>query len=64
MSRGLGDVYKRQEIGGPPRAHQLEMRASWTADGIDLAPHVEAFAAVVAHVAGLPPEGVTELGSR
>ena len=52
------------EIGGPPRAHQLEMRASWTADGIDLAPHVEAFAAVVAHVAGLPPEGVTELGSR
>jgi len=25
---------------------------------------VEAFAAVVAHVAGLPPEGVTELGSR
>lgn len=49
------------EIGGPPRAHQLEMRASWTADGIDLAPHVEAFAHVLANVAGLPPEGVTDL---
>ena len=52
------------EIGGPPRAYQLEMRASWTADGLDLAPHVEAFSQVLAHVAGLPPEGVTELGHR
>lgn len=52
------------EIGGPPRAYQLEMRASWTADGLDLAPHVEAFSKVLAHVAGLPPEGVTELGRR
>lgn len=52
------------EIGGPPRAYQLEMRASWTADGLDLAPHVEAFAHVLALVAGLPPEGVTELGRR
>lgn len=50
------------EIGGPPRAYQLEMRASWTADGLDLAPHVEAFANVLALVAGLPPEGVTQLG--
>ena len=50
------------EIGGPPRAYQLEMRASWTAEGLDLAPHVEAFAQVLAHVAGLPPEGVAELG--
>lgn len=49
------------EIGGPPRAHQMEMRASWTADGIDLSSHVEAFAAVLANVAGLPPEGVTDL---
>lgn len=52
------------EIGGPPRAYQLEMRASWTADGIDLAPHVEAFSQVLAHVAGLPPEGVSEIGRR
>ncbi len=50
------------EIGGPPHAYQLEMRASWTAEGLDLAPHVEAFAQVLALVAGLPPEGVAELG--
>ncbi|WP_409338257.1 DUF3000 domain-containing protein [Corynebacterium sp. LK2510] len=52
------------EIGGPPRAYQLEMRASWTADGIDLSTHVEAFARVLALVAGLPPENVTELRAR
>lgn len=52
------------EIGGPPRAYQLEMRASWTAEGLDLSSHVEAFAAVLALVAGLPPEGVTELGRQ
>lgn len=50
------------EIGGPPRAHQLEMRASWTAAGLDLTAHVEAFAQVLANVAGLPPEGITQLG--
>lgn len=50
------------EIGGPPRAYQLEMRASWTASGTDLTAHVTAFSRVLAHVAGLPPEGVTELG--
>ncbi|MEJ5996884.1 DUF3000 domain-containing protein [Corynebacterium sp. H130] len=50
------------DIGGPPRAFQLELRASWTAQSHDLAPHVEAFAAVLANVAGLPPEGVAELG--
>lgn len=49
------------EIGGPPRAHQLEMRASWTAEATDLSPHVEAFAQVLANVAGLPPEGITDL---
>lgn len=49
------------EIGGPPRAHQLEMRASWTAEDLDLTKHVEAFSRVLANVAGLPPEGVTEL---
>lgn len=51
------------EIGGPPRAFQLELRASWTAKTNDLAPHVEAFAQVLANVAGLPPEGVAEIGS-
>lgn len=52
------------EIGGPPRAYQLEMRASWTAEGIDLKSHVEAFSKVLALVAGLPPEGVAQLGVR
>lgn len=50
------------DIGGPPRAYQLELRASWTATDNNLAPHVAAFAHVLANVAGLPPEGVTELG--
>lgn len=50
------------DIGGPPRAFQLEMRASWTATGADLSAHVQAFAQVLANVAGLPPEGVTQLG--
>lgn len=52
------------EIGGPPRAYQLEMRATWTAEGTDLQHHVEAFSKVLAHVAGLPPEGVAQLGPR
>lgn len=52
------------DIGGPPRAYQIEMRASWTADSTDLSHHVEAFSKVLAHVAGLPPEGVTELERR
>ena len=50
------------EIGGPPRSHQMEMRASWTAEALDLTPHVLAFSRVLANVAGLPPEGVTRLG--
>lgn len=50
------------DIGGPPQAFQLELRASWTAEDNNLAPHVEAFAAVLANIAGLPPVGVTMLG--
>ncbi|MCX5042547.1 DUF3000 domain-containing protein [Aldersonia sp. NBC_00410] len=52
------------DIAGPPRAHQLELRASWTATSVELAPHVEAFCEVLAYAAGLPPVGVTELGNR
>lgn len=52
------------DIAGPPRAHQLELRASWTAPTADgLAGHLEAFCEVLASTAGLPPVGVTELGS-
>ncbi|WP_047260644.1 DUF3000 domain-containing protein [Corynebacterium uterequi] len=52
------------EIGGPPRAYQVEMRASWTAGSESLTAHVEAFAAVVAALAGLPPSGVSTLPAR
>ena len=46
------------------RAHQLELRASWTATTLELGPHVQAFCEVLEHAAGLPPTGVTDLGSR
>ncbi|HEY5855472.1 MAG TPA: DUF3000 domain-containing protein [Aldersonia sp.] len=52
------------DMAGPPRVHQLELRASWTATTTDLAPHVEAFCEVLAYAAGLPPIGVTELGRQ
>ncbi|HIW92027.1 MAG TPA: DUF3000 domain-containing protein [Candidatus Corynebacterium avicola] len=52
------------DIAGPASAYQVELRASWTATGTDLSGHVSAFAHVLANVAGLPPEGVTAIGSR
>ena len=52
------------DISGPPRAHQLEIRASWTATTLALGIHVEAFCEVLEHAAGLPPSGVTDLSSR
>jgi hypothetical protein len=52
------------DISGPARAHQLELRASWTATTPELGVHVQAFCDVLEHAAGLPPVGVTDLGSR
>lgn len=52
------------DIAGPPRAHQLELRASWTALSEELSVHVEAFGEVLAYAAGLPPAGITALGTR
>lgn len=52
------------DISGPPRAHQLELRASWTATSPELGVHVQAFCEVLEHAAGLPPVGVTDLHSR
>ncbi len=49
------------DIAGPPRAHQLELRASWTALDPALRPHLEAFCEVLATAAGLPPRGVIAL---
>ncbi|WP_084638013.1 DUF3000 domain-containing protein [Gordonia shandongensis] len=50
------------DIAGPPQAHQLELRASWTATSEDLSSHLEGFCEVLASAAGLPPAGVTALG--
>ncbi len=52
------------DISGPARAHQLELRASWTATTLALGTHVQAFCEVLEHAAGLPPTGVTDLSSR
>ncbi|WP_163698708.1 DUF3000 domain-containing protein [Mycolicibacterium sarraceniae] len=52
------------DISGPPRAHQLEMRASWTVTTMAFDTHVQAFCEVLEHAAGLPPVGVTDLSSR
>ncbi|GAC57395.1 hypothetical protein GOHSU_18_01500 [Gordonia hirsuta DSM 44140 = NBRC 16056] len=49
------------DIAGPPRAHQLELRASWTSSSSSLAGHLEAFCEVLASAAGLPPAGVASL---
>lgn len=51
------------DIAGPPRAHQLELRASWTALDPTLRPHLEVFCEVLATAAGLPPSGITALTS-
>lgn len=52
------------DISGPSRAHQLELRASWTATSPELGAHVQAFCDVLERSAGLPPVGITDLGSR
>jgi hypothetical protein len=52
------------DIVGPARGHQLELRASWTPTTTELDVHVHAFCEVLEHAAGLPPVGVTDLGSR
>ncbi|MBF6329754.1 DUF3000 domain-containing protein [Nocardia transvalensis] len=52
------------DIAGPPRAYQLELRASWTVGSTRLGPHVEAFCEVLAYAAGLPPAGITHLRPR
>ncbi|OBJ33266.1 hypothetical protein A5631_07390 [Mycolicibacter heraklionensis] len=52
------------DISGPPRGHQLELRASWTATTPELGTHVQAFCEVLEHAAGLPPVGITDLSSR
>ncbi|AWH95606.1 DUF3000 domain-containing protein [Dietzia psychralcaliphila] len=52
------------DISGPPQAHQLELRASWTPLEPDLTGHAAAFCKTLALAAGLPPVGVTSLHRR
>lgn len=52
------------DISGPGHACDLELRASWTPTEEVLTTHGEAFAAVLATAAGLPPVGVATLASR
>lgn len=52
------------DIAGPPRAYQLELRASWTVGSTNLRPHVQAFCEVLAYAAGLPPAGISDLRPR
>lgn len=49
------------DIAGPETTIALEVRASWTADTPDMAPHLRAFVDLLCTAAGLPPEGVTML---
>ena len=47
------------DIAGPRTTVELELRASWTADSAELAPHLHAFVDLLCTAAGLPPEGVS-----
>ena len=49
------------DIAGPATTTSMELRASWTADDAQLAPHLLAFTDLLSRAAGLPPEGVTLL---
>jgi Protein of unknown function (DUF3000) len=49
------------DLHGPRTTVSIELRASWTADSADLAPHLHAFVDLLCTAAGLPPEGVTVL---
>jgi hypothetical protein len=50
------------DIAGPQHSHDIELRASWTPLESDLTAHAEAFCAVLATAAGLPPVGVSTVG--
>src|SRR4051812_39293736 len=52
------------DIAGQRRDDDVELRASWTPESNDLGPHAEAFCALVASAAGLPPVGATSLARR
>jgi hypothetical protein len=49
------------DIVGPRTSVKIELRASWTAESPELAPHLRGFVDLLCTAAGLPPEGVTVL---
>jgi hypothetical protein len=50
------------DLAGPEHTVDVEMRASWTAEGTDLDHHLQAWLEVLGNAAGLPPPGVHLLG--
>ncbi|WP_299957086.1 DUF3000 domain-containing protein [uncultured Modestobacter sp.] len=50
-------------IAAPEHSVDVEIRASWTAEGTDLDRHLNAFLEVLSNAAGLPPAGFRLLGS-
>ena len=50
-------------IAAPEHSVDVEIRASWTAEGTDLDRHLTAFLEVLSAAAGLPPVGVHLLGA-
>lgn len=52
------------DLAETPAAADVEIRASWTPLGFDLTSHAEAWHALLASAAGLPPPGITALGER
>ncbi len=60
LSHSFGSLERREETS------ELEIRASWTADGDDLGPHLTAWTTLLCTAAGLEPlpEGVTPLPPR
>jgi hypothetical protein len=51
------------EIAAPEHSVDVEIRASWTAEGAALDQHLRAYLEVLSQAAGLPPEGVHLLGA-
>lgn len=60
LSTGFGELESQGD------GAQIELRASWTPDDHDIAPHVEGWGELLCMLAGLPPaiEGVSLLSAR
>jgi Protein of unknown function (DUF3000) len=52
------------DLSGPPTVADLEIRASWTPVGDTVEAHMQAWCALLASTAGLPPPGVSSLAPR